>query len=229
VLLLQAAEMASDLTSRRRSTLAAMLGRTRITPEQQDMLLGGSPASRICDLLLTLGSSEERLGLLPDCFTPPDDAGVAHADVTHADVSSSSSIGGEAAGEEETEELWCTPMQLLNEIEARLKAAAAAADGQAESNSSSSRTALGAGSSSSSLESVAEQQQQRQLPAGEPVSAAAAAAGSQAGPDSPAAAESAGLTGQAALAALQELRGHIMSSWLESLPQAIGSSSSSIG
>jgi hypothetical protein len=220
LLLPQAAELASDLTSRRRSTLAAMLGRTRITPQQQDMLLGGSPASRICDLLLTLGSSEERLGLLPDCFTPPDDADVAYADVSS---SSSSSSGADAAGEEETDELWCTPMQLLNEIEARLKAAAAAADGQDANNSSSSRTALGPSSSSSRLDSVAERQQQRQLPAGEPET--------QAGPDNAAAAaaaaESAGLTGQAALAALQELRVHIRSSWLESLPQAIGSSSSS--
>ncbi|KAF8058463.1 hypothetical protein HT031_005587 [Scenedesmus sp. PABB004] len=162
-----AAELAADLSGRRRSTLAAMMGRTRVTPEQQAALMAGSPASRIADLLLTLPSGAERLALLPDCFTPPPPPGRG------GDAAAAAQQPGGGGGEEETEELWCTPAQLLNELDARLKAAAAAApDGRGAPP----RGALGPASSSNSSSGPAgEQARQRALPPGAPPAPARAA------------------------------------------------------
>jgi hypothetical protein len=67
--------------------------------------------ARILDLLLSLPTQEERVALLPDCFTPPSE-------------DSSNNAPSQEAADEETDELWCTPAQLLSEIESRLKAMA---------------------------------------------------------------------------------------------------------
>ncbi len=63
--------------------------------------------ARILDLLLGLQTHEERVDLLPDCFTPPDPA---------------SAQTGPEADNADTDELWCTPAQLLSEIDGRLRA-----------------------------------------------------------------------------------------------------------
>lgn len=186
------------------------MGRTRLTPQQQQQLMGDTPASRICDLLLTLGSIEERIALLPDCFTPPaeDEAAEEAADGSSS-AAAEQQQQQQGEEEQETEELWCTPMQLLNEIEARLKAAAAASN---EGSSSSSRQALGLASSSSNsgdmpFGGTQMQQQQYQLPEASSGSAAA---------DVP----EGMLVGDAAVAALRELRDHISSCWPQHYAQA---------
>jgi hypothetical protein len=187
----QAEELGADLSNRRKSTVAAMLGRVQLdglTQEQQVALLGPSPAARILDLLLSLPGSSDRLALLPDCFTAPE-------------AGAGDSAEGGAAGDEETDELWCTPMQLLNEIDRRLNAAAGAAAGGTNSRvSSSTAGALPTGDGSSGSSAAAA------LPA------AGASQGSvNAGPPAGAPEE--------ADVVLRELRQHIQAQWLDSLPQ----------
>ena len=107
------------MRARRRRSFAAVVGRLRIdSPEAEAALLGPSAAARILDLLLSLGSEAERAALLPDCFTPPP-----------ADQGQS---GGSGVVEgEETDELWCTPLQLLNEVDARAREVAASSEAAA--------------------------------------------------------------------------------------------------
>ncbi|KAG1675124.1 hypothetical protein FOA52_003347 [Chlamydomonas sp. UWO 241] len=105
-----AEELAVDMRSRRKRSVQSLIGRAKLSSEQADALMAGSAASRILDMLLLLPTPAERAALLPDCFTPP------AAAVT--DGGSSSSDGG-AGGEEE---LWCTPSQMLSEVEARVRA-----------------------------------------------------------------------------------------------------------
>lgn len=189
-----AEELAADLTSRRKSTVAAMLGRVQLdslSQEQQAALLGPSPAARILDLLLSMPSSGDRLALLPDCFTPPPQP--SEPEATAAAAAAAAAAGGGVEEEGETDELWCTPMQLLNEIDRRLNAAAA---GEQPAGSSAVQ-ALPAGNSSSSSSNA---------------QAAALEAPGDAG------SEEAGLFGEELAAALQELREHIQQQWLESLP-----------
>jgi len=127
----QAAELAEDMRTRRRRSFAAVVGRLRIqSPEQEAALLAPSAAARILDLLLSLPTQQEREELLPDCFTPPpaeNEQPASTSSSSGGDSSSSggggrSSSGGGGSGVvegEETDELWCTPLQLLNEIDAR--------------------------------------------------------------------------------------------------------------
>ena len=70
--------------------------------------MAGTNAARILDMLLTFASQEERLACLPDCFTPPPEAS------TMPDHGGDDSVMS-------TEELWCTPSQMLSEIEARIR------------------------------------------------------------------------------------------------------------
>lgn len=200
----QADELGADLSSRRKSTLAAMLGRVRLdnlAPQQQAALLGPSPAARILDLLLTLGSTEERLTLLPDCFAPPDEPAEQQEGPSGATTTAPGAAAAAAGdGEEGTDELWCTPMQLLNEIHSRLGAsfntgattAAAAAAGQLAADT----TASGSG------RPVAPQVL---LPDAE---------------SEPGGSSTGVVVDAAVLAALQELRQHIQCVWLSSLPAA---------
>ncbi|KAJ9513995.1 hypothetical protein QJQ45_021080 [Haematococcus lacustris] len=112
VYLLQANELAKDLRGRRRSSVASLLARIQVSPEQRDQLLAGSAASRILDLLLSMGSTAERVALLPDCFTPPD-----------LPADSSPNTGSETGTQpdDEHDALWCTPAQLLTEVDSRLR------------------------------------------------------------------------------------------------------------
>ena len=97
-----AAELASDLSSRRKRSVTSMIGRAKLTSEQADALMAGTAASRILKMILFLPTQEEMISCLPDCFTPPD-AGQCSEDVG------------------DTEELWCTPAQLLSEIEVQIR------------------------------------------------------------------------------------------------------------
>ncbi|KAL6763396.1 hypothetical protein V8C86DRAFT_2431838 [Haematococcus lacustris] len=108
----QANELAKDLRVRRRSSVASLLARIQVSPEQRDQLLAGSAASRILDLLLSMGSTAERVALLPDCFTPPD-----------LPDDSSPNTGSETGTQpdDEHDALWCTPAQLLTEVDSRLR------------------------------------------------------------------------------------------------------------
>ncbi|KAJ9513702.1 hypothetical protein QJQ45_015456 [Haematococcus lacustris] len=108
----QANELAKDLRARRRSSVASLLARIQVSPEQRDQLLAGSAASRILDLLLSMGSTAERVALLPDCFTPPD-----------LPADSSPNTGSETGTQpdDEHDALWCTPAQLLTEVDSRLR------------------------------------------------------------------------------------------------------------
>ncbi|GLC36716.1 hypothetical protein PLESTB_000790400 [Pleodorina starrii] len=127
----QARELAVDLRARRKRSVQSMIGRAQLTPEQADKLLAGSNASRILDMLLTLPSSADRLACLPDCFQPPDDdaAAAAAAAAGGADADGESDGDGRSPAamaapslESDAEELvWCTPSQLLVELEARLQ------------------------------------------------------------------------------------------------------------
>lgn len=127
-----AAALGRDLAVRRKRSLAAVVGRHKLTEEAAQQLLAGSAASRILDMLLGLESDSARLACLPDCFTaPPAPEGKNPADVAGqgeevagqgADVAGQ---GADMAGDEEL--LWCSPLQLLNEVQARLKASSAPA------------------------------------------------------------------------------------------------------
>eukprot|EP00955_Chlamydomonas_euryale_P010412 111758-Chlamydomonas_euryale.AAC.15 len=108
-----AEELAEDMRERRKRSVASIIGRAQLTPEQADRLMAGTAASRILDMLLTLPSGPERLALLPDCFTPPE---------------VSAPPGGADDGAD-NEELWCTPAQLLSELEARIAAVNGATKG----------------------------------------------------------------------------------------------------
>eukprot|EP00879_Flechtneria_rotunda_P019438 GHRR01020417.1.p1 GENE.GHRR01020417.1~~GHRR01020417.1.p1 ORF type:complete len:289 (+),score=116.17 GHRR01020417.1:997-1863(+) len=228
-------ELGRELAERRKTTLAAMLGRRKMTQEQQLQLMGATPAARICDLLLTLGSSQERLVLLPDCFTPPADAATSKAAAaghssdgdSEASTSGSHSIssnasGGRAAGnhaegigvgsdETETEDLWCTPMQLLNEIKLRLKAAEAA---KPASDRMLAAIGDGAGSSSTILQPLS-----TKLLGGNSSSSTRSSSSSVKGAGGQVGSTGEQLTGAAATAALRELQVHISNQWLDSLLQ----------
>lgn len=114
---LQAEQLAEDMRARRQSSFAAVVAKAKMTPEQIEQLASPTAAARILDMLLTLTTHEERAACLTDCFTPP-------ADLAERSSSGSSSEG--AAGQE-YDELWCTPSQLLQEVESRCSAVAAGA------------------------------------------------------------------------------------------------------
>ncbi|EFJ53231.1 hypothetical protein VOLCADRAFT_86310 [Volvox carteri f. nagariensis] len=114
-----ARELATDLRDRRKRSVQSMIGRAQLTPEQADKLLAGSNASRILDMLLTLPSSADRLACLPDCFTPPDEATGEAGGGREGELPASMTAPSPAS---DTEDLvWCTPSQLLVELEARLQ------------------------------------------------------------------------------------------------------------
>lgn len=122
----EAEVLAADVRKMRKRSVAALIGRKQLTPEQADRLKAGSPASRILDMLLTVGLHEEREALLPDCFTPPE--GSAAAGAAAGEPGQSGLDGGAAAGQQGapsgddgTEELWCTPAQLLSEVDVRIR------------------------------------------------------------------------------------------------------------
>lgn len=97
-----ASELALDLATRRKRAVTSMIGRAKLTSEQADSLMAGTAASRILRMILSL-PQRDMIDSLPDCFTPP-------------------SADNSIANEEDTEELcWCTPAQLLSEIEAQIK------------------------------------------------------------------------------------------------------------
>lgn len=79
--------------------------------------------ARILDMLLTLPEQEERIALLPDCFTPPpaDQGEETAASGFDASVQGGFEGQGSEEGAEESDELWCTSAQLLNELDARLR------------------------------------------------------------------------------------------------------------
>jgi hypothetical protein len=183
-----AEELAGEARQRRRSSLAAVVGRSPLSAEAEASLLAGSVASRILDLLLGLGSTEERLGLLPDCFTPPSDGGGGGS----AAAGGGGGGGDEAPAEEEqeTEELWCTPLQLLVEVESRLRAVEGKGDG-----------AAGVG-----------------LFGGTGVVAGAVVGAGSAEQPRGAIGSGVGARGTADPEALRELRTAIRSSWMEALP-----------
>lgn len=152
------------MRARRRRSFAAVVGRMRIESEQQEaQLLAPSTAARILDLLLCLPSHAQREGLLPDCCTPPPPPGAPGEEGSGANTE-----------DEETDQIWCTPLQLLNEINGRISHLEGAGGG-------------GWG-------------QQRQALAG----------GGH------------GLSREAYVAALQQLRAAVESRWLESLPDGRG-------
>lgn len=186
----KADELSADLSSRRKSTVAAMLGRVQLdnlTEQQQAALMGPSPAARILDLLLSMQDSSDRLALLPDCFTPPPPPPpAAPQDAPDA----AAAAAGEGDDGSETDELWCTPMQLMNEILSRLNTLARAATAAAAETTADEQAALPPGGSTSSS---------RQPPALPP--------------------SDGGVCGAELVDALQELQQHIQEQWLESLPQ----------
>jgi hypothetical protein len=121
-----------DLKGRRRSSLAALVGRVKLSPEQADALLAGGAAGRILDMLLAVEGEAERAAFLPDCFTPPDDAppaeAAAAAPAPAGAAADATGAGADAdAGGEEL--LWCTPAQMMNEIDGRLRALSGEAAG----------------------------------------------------------------------------------------------------
>jgi hypothetical protein len=108
-----AEELAVDMRSRRKRSVQSLIGRAKLSAEQADTLMAGSAASRILDMLLSLPTPAERAALLPDCFTPPARA---------ADGGSRSDEGGAGGEQAQEEEMWCTPSQMLSEVEARVRA-----------------------------------------------------------------------------------------------------------
>lgn len=96
----KAAQLAEEVKVRKKRVLAAHLGRVQLEAAETDAILAGPPAARVLDFLLQLPTSAERMATLPECFTPPEE--------------------DEEAEDEEQELLWCTPAQLLAEVERRL-------------------------------------------------------------------------------------------------------------
>ena len=122
----EAEVLAADVRKMRKRSVAALIGRKQLTPEQADRLKAGSPASRILDMLLTVGLHEEREALLPDCFTPPEGsaaAGAAAGEPGQSGLDGDAAAGqqGAPSGDDGTEELWCTPAQLLSEVDVRIR------------------------------------------------------------------------------------------------------------
>ncbi|KAG2432390.1 hypothetical protein HYH02_012962 [Chlamydomonas schloesseri] len=116
-----AKELAADLRARRKRSVQAMIGRAQLTPEQADRLMAGSNASRILDMLLLLPSTADRLASLPDCFTPPPLPEVEAAEAAAAAAAAAAPSMSAPSPTSDSEELvWCTPSQLLVELEARL-------------------------------------------------------------------------------------------------------------
>ena len=98
-----AKELAVELRAGRKRSVTALIGRISVSGSEAAML-AAPPASRILDMLIQL-SEPDRLACLADCFTPP-----------------SSTEGATAAASEDADLVWCTPAQMVVEIEARMRA-----------------------------------------------------------------------------------------------------------
>lgn len=139
--------------------------------------------ARILDMLLTLPIHEERVSLLPDCFTPPEPSPSA---------AGGSAAAGQAA-EEETEELWCTPAQLLSEVDGRLgKIRGAGAQGTQPGGGAGGAGPAGVGTGASRFGAFGQEQQALAAPEGQ-------------------------LVGPELVAALEQLREHVYEHWVEGL------------
>ena len=88
-----------------KTLLLCSSSRAKLSAEQADRLKAGTNAARILDMLLSLPNQEARILALPDCFTPP--APTSAAEVPDDEAS--------------TEELWCSPSQMLSELEIRIR------------------------------------------------------------------------------------------------------------
>ncbi|KXZ45834.1 hypothetical protein GPECTOR_50g628 [Gonium pectorale] len=117
----KAKELAVDLRARRKRSVQAMIGRAQLTPEQADRLMAGSNASRILDMLLQLPSAADRLACLPDCFTPPDAELLATVSAAGDDGRAAPAMSAPSPTSDSEDLVWCTPSQLLVELEARLQ------------------------------------------------------------------------------------------------------------
>ncbi|GAX85746.1 hypothetical protein CEUSTIGMA_g13161.t1 [Chlamydomonas eustigma] len=117
-----ATDLAQELKGRRKRSVASIIGRAKLTTEQADVLKAGTSASRILDMLLMQPTLQARLDLLPDCFTPPAQSSRnSLLAQTEEQPSQPQCFAISAEVSSDSEELWCTPSQLLSELEVRIR------------------------------------------------------------------------------------------------------------
>jgi hypothetical protein len=107
--LLQQQAMALDATmgAHRARVLTEILGRATVTSSRQiQRLAEADAAGRILEVLLQVRDRHERASMLPDAFTPPEDAQPCYDSGSDAD---------------NQEEIFTTPLQLLQAIDLMLR------------------------------------------------------------------------------------------------------------
>ncbi len=123
----QAAALEATMGTQRAQALTEVIGRKEITavPSQEaSNLIAADAAGRILEVLLQIDNREDRAAMLPEAFTPPGDEMYENED---------------QEDEKDEEELYTTPLQLLQAVDLWLQRA------QSTPNSSSSTTPLIAG------------------------------------------------------------------------------------
>jgi hypothetical protein len=106
----QAAALEAVVGTARAKSLTEIIGRKRVdSPLEAHRLLASDAAGRILEVLLSIETREDRAAMLPDAFAPPDVLG-------EGDESGYTS----GSGAEDDDELYTTPLQLLQAIDLQL-------------------------------------------------------------------------------------------------------------
>jgi hypothetical protein len=99
----QAAALEATMGTQRAQALTEIIGRKEMTivPQEATNLLAADAAGRILEVLLQIDNREDRAAMLPEAFTPPKDE----------------MYENDAEEEKEEEELYTTPLQLLQAVD----------------------------------------------------------------------------------------------------------------
>lgn len=113
----QAAALEATMGSQRAQALTEILGRKQMKkPEEANTLLAADAAGRILEVLVQIDNREDRAAMLPEAFTPPAPLGghnPANAGNGSLDVEN----------EDDEEDLYTTPLQLLQSVDLWLQRA----------------------------------------------------------------------------------------------------------
>jgi len=130
----QAAALEATMGTQRAQGLTEIIGRKEMTivpPQEAANLLAADAAGRILEVLLQIDNREDRVAVLPEAFTPP--RGELYQ------------IGEEEEEGDEEEELYTTPLQLLQAVDLWLHRAQSAPPPYLDAVDPSSNTLLIAG------------------------------------------------------------------------------------
>lgn len=108
----QAAALEATMGSQRAQALTEILGRKQMKkPEEANTLLAADAAGRILEVLVQIDSREDRAAMLPEAFTPPS------APVGGRNPANGGNASVDVENEDDEEDLYTTPLQLLQAVD----------------------------------------------------------------------------------------------------------------